>query len=57
MDPVIYILDTNVIADRFNQMKGIIDFHEAWENRGYECVDISFSKNRRCGRQTFFGFV
>ena len=41
----------SIYGFRFNQMKGITDFHEEWKNRGYECVDISFSKNRRCGRQ------
>lgn len=41
----------SIYGFRFNQMKGITDFRETWENRGYECMDISFSKNRRCGYQ------
>lgn len=39
----------SIYGFRFNQMRGITDFHETWAERGYECKDISFSKNRRCG--------
>ena len=39
----------SIYGFRWNKMNAMADFHEAWVNRGYEYVDVPFSKNRRCG--------
>lgn len=41
--------DQSIYGFRFNHPKGISDFHKAWPE--YECIDLTFSKNRRCGSQ------
>lgn len=41
--------DQSIYGFRFSNPNGISDFHRAWPE--YGCKDLTFSENRRCGRQ------